>query len=175
MENTSFFTIYCRFLDKIQDEMLMELSMEDTVSTIESIFFDAIPGFQYPKFNINRFDTEARHPIVKGAFLTKLTNEEEDIIAELMLHEWYRRQLASTRLTQMRYSTSDFKQTSQAAHMQRLDSLIKEHGKTLYKKQSLYSRRKIDEDGMYYANYDALSGVGPREYKKIWTRLGEVK
>lgn len=184
MENTSFFRIYCRFLDKIQDEMLMELSMEDTLSIIESIFFDAIPGFQYPKFNINKFDTEAitldavdenGEPVVKGAFLTKLTNEEEDIIAELMLHEWYRRQLASTRLTQMRYSTSDFKQTSQAAHMQRLDSLIKEHGKTLYKKQSLYSRRKIDEDGMYYANYDALSGVGPRKYRKIWTRLGEVK
>lgn len=181
---TSFFKIYCRFLDKIQDEAYMELTMDDTLQIIDSILMDAIPDFRFPKFNINNFNKDAitidgsdedGNPIVRGAFGTTLTNEEEDIIAELMLNEWYRRQLASTRLTQMRYSTSDFKQTSQAAHMQRLDALIREHDKVIYRKQSLYGRRKIDEDGMYYADYDALAGVGPRKYKKIWTQLGEVK
>lgn len=181
---TSFFRIYCRFLDKIQDEMFMELTMEDTISIIESIFLDSLAEFKYPRFNINKFDPdkitsdgvdEEGNPIATGAFRDTLTNEEEDILAELMLNEWYRRQLASTRLTQMRYSTSDFKQTSQAAHMQRLDALIKEHRKVLYSKQSLYRRRQTDEDGMYYSNFDSLSGVGPRKYRKIWTSMGEVK
>lgn len=164
--------------------MMMELTMEDTLAIIESIFMDALTGFDYPKFNINKYDKdeitpdalgEDGTPIITGAFTSKLTNEEQDIIAELMLHEWYRRQLSTTRLVQMRYSTSDFKQTSQAAHMQRLDAIIREHSKVLYRKQRMYGKRQIDDDGMYFVDYSDLSGVGQRKYKKIWTRFGEVK
>lgn len=181
---TSFFKIYCRFLDKITDEMYMELSLEDTLKNIESIFQDSLAEFDFPKFRINSYDKdkvtsdaidEEGNSIVTGAFEDTLTNEEEDLIAEIMLNQWYKRQLATTRLLQMRYSTSDFKQTSQAAHLQRLSALIKDHNKEIYRKQRMYHRRKIDEDGMYYADYDALAGVGPRKYKRIWTRLGEVK
>ena len=184
MKKTSFFSIYCKFLDKIQDEMMMELSMEDTLAIIQSILLDSLTEFDYPKFNINDYDlyeitedavNEDGEAVVTGAFQATLTNEEQDIIAELMLHEWYRRQLSTTRLVQMRYSTSDFKQTSQAAHMQRLDSLIKEHRKVLYRKQRMYGRRKLGEDGIYYADYKGLSGVGERDYKKIWTKFGEVR
>ena len=90
---TSFFRIYCRFLDKIQDEMFMELTMEDTISIIESIFLDSLAEFKYPRFNINKFDPdkitadgvdEKGNPIATGAFKDTLTNEEEDILAELM-------------------------------------------------------------------------------------------
>lgn len=181
---TSFFSIYCRFLDKITDDMYMELTLEETMAILDSIFLDSLSDFKWPKFRIDNFDKEvitgdaldeAGEPIVTGAFEDVLTNEEEDILAELMLNQWYRRQLSSTRITQMKYSTSDFKQTSQAAHLQRLDSLIKNHDKTLYSKMSLYSRRSKDKDGYIIADYSGLSGVGPRNKKKILTQLGEVK
>ena len=181
---TSFFKIYCRFLDKITDEMYMELSMEDTLEIIESIFMDAITNFNFPQFRINKFDKDAitsdavdeeGNPIVTGAFEDTLTNEEEDIIAELMLSEWLKRQMTTTRLLQMRYSTSDFRQTSQAAHLQRLSALIKDHNKEVYRKQRMYGRHKTNEDGYVYADYDSLAGVGARKYKAIWTRLGEVR
>lgn len=180
---TSFFKIYCRFLDKITDEMYMELTLEDTLRNIESIFLDSLSEFDFPNFKINSFDrtkitNDAKdsegNPIVTGAFEDELTNEEEDLLAEIMLNQWFKRQLATTRLLQMRYSTSDFKQTSQAAHLQRLSTLIKDHNKEIYRKQRMYHRRKLGEDGIYYADYDSLAGVGPRKYRRIFTQLGEV-
>lgn len=188
MENqqvgTSFFEIYCRFLDKITDDMYLELSLEDTLRIIESIFMDSLPEYSYPRFRIGLYDPdivtsdaldEEGNPVVTGAFVDTLTNEEKDIIAEIMLLNWLRRQLNTTRIIQMRYSTSDFKQTSQAAHMQRLNAVILDQQKRIKHKLNLYSKRKIDKDGYIVPNTDNLSGVGPRARDIIITQLGVVK
>lgn len=181
---TSFFKIYCRFLDKITDEMYMELTLDETMLILDSLFMDSLSEFDWPRFRIGKFNTELvtsdalgedGTPIVTGAFEDTLTGEEEDILAEIMLNKWFRRQLSSTKLTQMRYSTSDFKQTSQAAHLQRLDSLIRSHDKTIYRKQRMYQRRITNEDGFIVPNYDGLSGVDNRNRGKILTQIGEVK
>ena len=91
---TSFFEIYCRFLDKITDDMYLELSLEDTLRIIESIFMDSLPEYSYPRFRIGLYDPdivtsdaldEEGNPVVTGAFVDTLTNEEKDIIAEIML------------------------------------------------------------------------------------------
>ena len=188
MENqqvgTSFFEIYCRFLDKITDDMYLELSLEDTLRIIESIFMDSLPEYSYPRFRIGLYDPdivtsdaldEEGNPVVTGAFVDTLTNEEKDIIAEIMLLNWLRRQLNTTRIIQMRYSTSDFKQTSQAAHMQRLNAVILDQQKRIKHKLNLYSKRKIDKDGYIVPNADNFSGVGPRARDIIITQLGVVK
>ena len=88
MENqqvgTSFFEIYCRFLDKITDDMYLELSLEDTLKIIESIFMDSLPEYSYPRFRIGLYDPdivtsdaldEEGNPVVTGAFVDTLTNE----------------------------------------------------------------------------------------------------
>lgn len=188
MENqqvgTSFFEIYCRFLDKITDDMYLELSLEETLKIIESIFMDSLPEYSYPRFRIGLYDPdivtsdaldEEGNPVVTGAFVDTLTNEEKDIIAEIMLLNWLRRQLNTTRIIQMRYSTSDFKQTSQAAHMQRLNAVILDQQKRIKHKLNLYSKRKVDKDGYIVPNADNLSGVGPRARDIIITQLGVVK
>lgn len=181
---TSFFRVYCRFLEKITDDMYLELTLEDTISIIESIFQDSLPEFNYPRFHINHYDPdkvttdavdEKGNAVVTGAWYDTLTNEEEDIIAEIMLTNWYKRQLSSTRVTSMRYSTSDFKQTSQAAHMQRLNALIQEQRKQVNHKQKLYTRRKLDKDGMMVPNTDNFAGVGTRRTKAILTQFGVVR
>lgn len=181
---TSFFKIYCRFLDMITDDMYLELTLEETLKILDSIFLESLPDFTYPRFLINKYDINAAtsdaldaegNPVITGAFYDTLTNEEEDIIAELMLENWLRRQLYNTRIIQMRYSTSDFKQTSQAAHMQRLSAVIGEQRKRIRRKMGLYSRRKLDKDGYIVPNTDKLSGVGSRSGQIILTQLGVVK
>lgn len=185
-QGTSFFYIYCRFLERISDDMYMELSLSETLRIIETILLDSLSEFTYPRFRIYKYDDKAitldgvdenGQPIVQGAFADTLTNEEVDILTEIMLLNWYRRQLASTRITQMRYSTSDFKQTSQAAHMQRLDSVIGSQHKIIKRKLNNYSKRITSDDGYISSGYkDGLSGVGHAVFvKNILTQFGQVK
>lgn len=182
MEGTSFFTIYCRFLDKITDDMFLELTLDETINILHSLMKDSLHHFTYPRFRINRYDDKAEaisridteeEIITQGRFEDTLTNEEEDIIAEIMLLNWYQRQLASTRITQMRYSTSDFKQTSQASHMQRLNSLIDSQNKRIRRMLNNYSKRKVDEEGYIVPNTDGLAGVD-RIGRQVITQLGVV-
>lgn len=181
---TTFCEIYCMFLDQITDDLFMEMDLEDTLACIESIFKDSLPHFDFPRFRINRHVMDAEvescggtEQGFKGAFVDELTLEEKGIIAKIMLKEWLQRQLHTTKVVQMKYSTSDFKMTSQAAHMQRLNSLITTLGKEIYHDQRMYQRRIENEDGYIVANYDGLaySGRNRPGRKPIFTPLGEVK
>lgn len=185
---TSFYTIYCKFLDKITDDLYMELTLEETFEIMDSVLMDSIPLFKFPRFRLFNYDKEfpaltetvdvegvpTERVISYGAFADDLTHEEIDILAELMLLEWFNRQLSSTRITQMKYSTSDFKMTSQAAHMQRLNAIIASKRAEVNSQQFMYRRRKVDEDGYVVANYDGLSG-GEKIYRKVYDSLGALR
>ena len=46
---TRFSVIYNRFLEKITDDMYMELTLEDTIRDLQNLLIDAIPGFEFPR------------------------------------------------------------------------------------------------------------------------------
>lgn len=46
---TPFSTVYNRFLEKITDDMYMELTPEDTIRDLQNLLIDAIPGFEFPR------------------------------------------------------------------------------------------------------------------------------
>jgi hypothetical protein len=46
---TKFSTIYNRFLEKITDDMYMELTPQDTIKDLQRLLIDAIPGFEFPR------------------------------------------------------------------------------------------------------------------------------
>lgn len=46
---TRFSAIYNRFLEKITDDMYMELTPEDTIRDLQNLLVDAIPGFEFPR------------------------------------------------------------------------------------------------------------------------------
>lgn len=185
---TSFYTIYCKFLDKITDDLYMELTLEETFQIMESMLMDSIPLFKFPRFRLFNYDKDfealtetvdvegvpTEQVISRGAFEDTLTHEEIDILAELMLLEWFNRQLSSTRITQMKYSTSDFKMTSQAAHMQRLNAIIASKRAETNSQQFMYKRRTVNEDGYVVANYDGLVG-GEKLYRKVFNSLGALR
>lgn len=183
---TKFSVIYNRFLEKITDDMYMELTPEDTLRDLQRLLIDAIPGFEFPRKNLYDYEIvvdqmpedeveegdfilgviwndlegqllEIPNVIVeKSSFSAELTSEEVNILALLMKQGWVQRQVTSIENTRMKYSGADFKMTSQANHLSKLLSLLEESRRDSFHMQRLYKRRKIDENGVYQSNWSVL-------------------
>lgn len=182
---TKFSAIYERFLGKITEDMYMELTPEDTIKDIRRLLIDAIPGFEFPRQNLYDYEEDTEQipenevqegdfvigvvwedlpnasdvPNVivdKSAFSADLTSEEINILAILMKIGWLQRQVASIENTRMKYSSSDFKFTSQANHLAKLMNLLTEMNRESIHMQRLYKRRKLGKDGKYASNWGVL-------------------
>lgn len=169
---TSFTTVYNRFLNKITDDMYMELTPADTVKDLQRLLIDAIPGFEFPRKNLNNYtidietiredeiteddfvigilwddliDGEEQIPLAvveHSTFDDDLTSEEINILAILMMMGWVQRQVTSIENTRMKYTGADFKMTSQANHLSKLLTLLTECQRQSHHMQRLYRRRR---------------------------------
>lgn len=165
---TPFSVIINKFLGKITDDMYLELTPEDTMRDAKQILLDAIPYFEFPRFPLYNFDEE------KETYNINLTDEEINILALLMKTAWLERQINSVEVTRMKYSSSDFKFTSQANHLSKLLSLKSENVREATHAQRLYKRRRFSDvcgnvesnwavfnSGVYYeSTKDASSSNG---------------
>ena len=125
MGQTSFTSVYDRFLAKITDDMFMELTKEDTYRLLQDLLLSALYKFEFPRvdimdYTINKEEDESGNEKITAYFNNQLTSEEINIIATYMVVEWIGQQLASVEITRMKYSGSDFKFTSQANHLAKL-------------------------------------------------------
>ena len=73
-----------------------------------------------------------------------------------MKQGWVQRQVTSIENTRMKYSGSDFKMTSQANHLGKLLTLLKEAQRESFHMQRLYKRRKKGGSGAYESNWSVL-------------------
>lgn len=147
---TSFETIYNTFLSKITDDMYMELSKEETMSLLLELFENSLHWFEFPRFNLYDYDREVEE------YNIDLTQEEINIIATYMIVEWMGQQLATVELIRMKYSGSDFKFTSQANHLHKLQNLQKEYERKGFHLQRLYKRRKADKNGIMKSTFGSI-------------------
>lgn len=173
---TPFSKIYNRFLGKITDDLYLELTEEDTIRDCKQILLDAIPYFEFPRFSIWSFDEEAE------IFEANLTDEEINIFAILMKLVWLERQISSIENIRMKYSSADFKMTSQANHLSKLLSLKNENVRESTHAQRLYKRRRpttahgvesnwdIFNSGVYYGDTEQSSGASSEtvESGSVW-------
>lgn len=185
---TPFTKVYNRFLGKITDDMYIELTPEDTIKDLQNLIVDAIPGFEFPRKNLMDYEIktavkredelvpddfaigvvwgtipedDAQIPNViveQSSFAAELTDEEINILALLMMCAWVNRQVASIENTRMKFTSSDFKMTSQANHLSKLMNLLAEAQRQSFHMQRLYKRRKITTDGTYASNWSSLRG-----------------
>lgn len=183
---TQFTTVYNRFLSKITDDMYMELTPEDTIKDLQKLLINAIPGFEFPRKNLNDYillidkipqselteedfvigivwgelpedNTTPSYVLVeKSYFQSELTTEEINILAILMMEAWVQRQVTSIENTRMKYSGSDFKMTSQANHLSKLLSLLSETQRQSLHMQRLYKRRRLNEKGNYESSWSVF-------------------
>lgn len=185
---TPFTKVYNRFLGKITDDMYIELTPEDTIKDLQNLIIDAIPGFEFPRKNLMDYEIktavkredellpddfvigvvwgtipedDAQIPnviIEQSSFAAELTDEEINILALLMMCAWVNRQVASIENTRMKFTSSDFKMTSQANHLSKMMNLLTEVQRQSFHMQRLYKRRKITTDGTYASNWSNLRG-----------------
>ena len=164
--------------------MYLELTPEDTLKDLQNLLIDAIPGFEFPRKNLQDYKIEVvkipetelapddfmlgivwgepSNPqgipdvlVDKSCFNVELSPEEINILALLMKQSWVQRQVTSIENTRMKYSGSDFKMTSQANHLAKLMSLLTESRRDSFHMQRLYKRRKL-VDGHYKSNWSIL-------------------
>ena len=170
---TKFSAVYDCFLGKITDDMYMELTPEDTKRDLQALLISAIPGFEFPRKNINDYIVEPSAQVSTdntidyilndtSCFSTELTSEEINILAILMMCEWLQRQVTSIENIRMKYSGSDFKFTSQANHLAKLLALLNECHRQSHHMQRLYKRRKIDEEGVISSNWSIFGKTNAR-------------
>ena len=183
---TSFTTVYNRFLNKITDDMYMELTPLDTVKDLQRLLIDAIPGFEFPRKNLNNYtidietiredeiteddfvigilwddliDGEEQVPLAvveHSTFDDDLTSEEINILAILMMIGWVQRQVTSIENTRMKYTGADFKMTSQANHLSKLLTLLTECQRQSHHMQRLYRRRRPSTEDDLKEKFGAL-------------------
>ena len=90
-------------------------------------------------------------------FYEDLSQEEINILSNLMLVNWLQRQITSIDNTRQKYYGESFKLTSQASHLKSLISLKEDLQKDGKKLQRLYKRRNIDEDGRVTSSWSMFN------------------
>ena len=162
---TPFSAIYDSFFSRVTDDMYMELTEHDTYMILQDLLMNAIPRFEFPRFN--PFDFELGYMIEEtytgvesdekevpaviwrdGYFNHDLTLEEINILALCMVIEWLGQQLETTENTRMKYSGSDYKFTSQANHMAKIKVIIDASKADCLHLQRLYKRRIAGGSGI---------------------------
>lgn len=158
--------VYDAFLRQITDDMYMELTREDTLSMLFELLNSAIPWFEFPRQTLDICTPEDPDDEEDGYFVNDLTNEEINIIAIYMIVVWIGQQLASIENIRMKYSGQDFKLTSQANHIAKLQSLQKEYERKGFHLQRLYKRRKKDSKGVYRSTMHTIMETPVYEFSK---------
>ena len=128
-----------------------EIKNEDEVLTS-----DFIIGMLQDEMPEDSMNAVPRLQVERSSFAAELTSEEINILAILMMSAWVQRQVTSIENTRMKYSGSDFKMTSQANHLSKLQSLLGECHRQSHHMQRLYKRRKITDNGAYTSNWSVL-------------------
>lgn len=115
--------------------MYLELTPEDTVKDLQNLLIDAIPGFEFPRVNLEDYEISVieiyenevvaedfvigvvwnesldleeipRVLVDRSSFNIELSSEEINILALLMKQAWVQRQVTSIEHTRMKYSGS---------------------------------------------------------------------
>ena len=91
---TQFSEIYNRFLNKITDDMYMELTPEDTIKDLRNLLIDAIPGFEFPRKVIGDYVLETLvveenetkpDDFIIGVIWDELPEDADDEIPEVLI------------------------------------------------------------------------------------------
>lgn len=91
---TQFSEIYNRFLNKITDDMYMELTPEDTIKDLRNLLIDAIPGFEFPRKVIDDYVLETLvveenetkpDDFIIGVIWDELPEDADDEIPEVLI------------------------------------------------------------------------------------------
>lgn len=124
---------------------------------------DFVLGTVWNELEEPELDAPPKVIVEHSAFEVNLSSEEINILAILMMNGWLQRQLTSVENVRMKYSSQEYKFTSQANHMAKLQSLLAECQRQSLHMQRLYKRReKSADDGLYKSTWAWFGEHGTR-------------
>lgn len=145
--------VYDAFFGLIVDDMYMEISEEETHEECLNFLRKSIPMYEFPKAPIKLVK-----PSVDGGEYTlnrDLSDEEINILAYGMLQAWLQRQMTTIELVRQKFTGTDFKMTSQASHLSKVQTLWSATKDEHRRLQMLDSRRREVDDGEGGTKYES--------------------
>ena len=143
---TPFLKVYDAFLARITaDEWTLEEELAIVERDWQELLQMAIFRFKYPRISleveeINLEDSEENTSQLKGyQFINDLTNDEIQLLALYMKHEWVKRCIASWENIRQLYADKDF---SQANHLDKLNKLEVAIAREIHKAEGIYDRSR---------------------------------
>ena len=142
---TPFLKVYDAFLARITaDEWTLEEELAIVERDWQELLKMAIFRFKYPRISLEveeiNNEQESEPGGLKGyQFINELTNDEIQLLALYMKHEWVKRCIASWENIRQLYSSKDF---SQANHLDKLNKLEATIALENHKAEGIYDRSR---------------------------------
>lgn len=141
---TPFLKVYDAFLARITaDEWTLEEELAIVERDWQELLKMAIFRFKYPRVALEVeeiTESEDDGPHLKGyQFTEDLTNDEIQLLALYMKHEWVKRCIASWENIRQLYADKDF---SQANHLDKLNKLEAAINDDVHKAEGIYDRSR---------------------------------
>ncbi len=142
---TPFLKVYDAFLARITaDEWTLEEELAIVERDWQELLKMAIFRFKYPRISLEveeiNNEQESEPGGLKGyQFINELTNDEIQLLALYMKHEWVKRCIASWENIRQLYSSKDF---SQANHLDKLNKLEATIALEIHKAEGIYDRSR---------------------------------
>ena len=139
---TPFLKVYDAFLAKITaDEWTLEEELAIVERDWQELLRSAIFRFKYPRVSleVETLDEEEEGQLVRRQFINDLTNDEIQLLALYMKHEWIKRCIASWENIRQLYADKDF---SQANHLDKLNKLEAAVEVEVHKAEGIYDRSR---------------------------------
>ena len=140
---TPFLKVYDAFLARITaDEWTLEEELAIVERDWQELLKMAIARFKYPRISleIEQVDpTDSDTPLAIYQFKEDLTNDEIQLLALYMKHEWVKRCIASWENIRQLYTSKDF---SQANHLDKLNKLEAQVAIEVRKGEGVYDRSR---------------------------------
>ena len=140
---TPFLKVYDAFLARITaDEWTLEEELAIVERDWQELLKMAVARFKYPrvKLDIEEVDlTDNDDVLARYQFTDDLTNDEIQLLALYMKHEWIKRCIASWENIRQLYTSKDF---SQANHLDKLNKLEAQVALEVRKGEGVYDRSR---------------------------------
>ena len=144
---TPFLKVYDAFLARITaDEWTLEEELAIVERDWQELLKIAIFRFKYPRvsLDIEQIDIDENeldsHKLMTYQFVDNLTNDEIQLLALYMKHEWVKRCIASWENIRQLYADKDF---SQANHLDKLNKLETAIQLEVHKAEGIYDRSRM--------------------------------
>ena len=139
---TPFLKVYDAFLARITaDEWTLEEELAIVERDWQELLRIGIFRFKYPRISleIEEVETEQEKQLPRYQFVNDLTNDEIQLLALYMKHEWIKRCIASWENIRQLYADKDF---SQANHLDKLNKLESAVNDEIHKFEGIYDRSR---------------------------------